>query len=1002
MNFYHNGLHKDSECYIKYVNKKTKRGKIRKVSKEVYLRNRILCGVGSCKVCYGNHIIDCFSSGKNGRINLIFPNYDIVSKYSDFILEDESINYLIIPNSVIEYLSEINKQFIVKLKSKLKSQQLTELPLYFEESVGTFPAHIRNFNTGGNKYVQFLDTHCKDIQSFSLVESRSIEEIFGMSLTNTLNWYLNHFSSCKNVNIFFYVLTCNEEWSNKFSSVLSNHSNCFVLSPYDFANEVSAEYYNSGERLPPIDACQNNATADSEIIFPEHLGISALEEGIKKGKFFKGIIMMISRDNGEIEISNYEGKDIVINVKGWLNLNRCIDGDLVVVEIIDTDFEGKDDNIPTHFETENGIDQVEGLENKEISGIGTILLGEDDYDENHALEIQNISTQDRSNNEEKFDMEVIYSGRVVGILKRNWSEYCGSLIPLDENDTRYDSCYNSSTRQHRIFVPINPKIPKIIIHTKLSSTLEFQRLIVIIDDWDRNSFYPTGHWVGVLGAAGDLEAETSVILRSRFINSSDFSPKVLQCLPNYGGNKEWVPTHFDLIDRLDLRDKLVFSIDPPGCKDIDDALSIELIQQKNDPDDVNWYKIGVHIADVAHFVKPNTPLDDEAAQRCTTCYLVNRRIDMLPEELTTEICSLVSNKDRLAFSCHWEINDNAEVRKFYFNKSIISSKYSFTYLQAQNIIDNTSDNSELAISLRTLLNISKILRRNRMERGAIELSSSEVKIDFEEYNCTESNTNLNIKDVSMYVTLSTNFMVEEFMLLANVTVAKFISKHFPSCSLLRKHPEPKYTQLKKLENMLLKVGITSFRYGTSLELANSLNNIRNNEIIKKNPIIERLIRILTTRTMNQAVYFSSCKMEGGTYHYGLAEEIYTHFTSPIRRYADIVVHRLLAASIGIESLDSSVSNKDKVSIIYISSLCNVGNCLTIYDSQMLKLTHALNMKKRSAQMAGRDSTKLFIFLFCKQNGKQIVEGTIIQVREDSVLVFVPKFGFEGKFFDSDY
>ncbi|KAH8741010.1 mitotic control protein dis3 [Cryptosporidium ryanae] len=921
-----NNLYENLEYYIKYSNKKTKRGKIRKISKEVYLRNRTLCGIGLCKACYGPHIVEELASNTSIRINLVFPNYDIISKYADFILEDESINYLIIPNSVIEYLNEINKQFVVKLKNKLKSHQLSELPLYFEESRGTFPTRVRNFNVSENKYVQFLDTQCKDIQSLNLVESRTIEEMFGMSVTNTFNWYLKHFSNYKNNNIFFYLLTYDKELTNKLNNFLSPHSNFFVLNPYDFVKEVSTEDSKFGEKLPPVNICQNNGIAYSEIIFSEHLAINVLEEGIKEGKFFKGILKMISRDTGEIDVINYEGKDIVININGWLNLNRCIDGDLVVVEIIDNEFEGKDCNIPIHFETESGIDQVDGLENKEISGIGTILLGEDDYDENHALDIQNVGVQNGICNEVKIDVDLMYSGRVVGILQRNWSEYCGSLIPLDENDTRYDSCYNSSTRQHRIFVPINPKIPKIIIHTKLSATLEFQRLIVVIDNWDRNSFYPTGHWVGVLGAAGDLETETSVILRSRSINSSEFSPKVLQCLPNYGGNKEWVPTQFDLIDRLDLRNKLVFSIDPPGCKDIDDALSIELIQKEDENSvGVNWYKVGVHIADVTHFVKPNTPLDDEAARRCTTCYLVNRRIDMLPEELTTEICSLVSNKDRLAFSCHWEINDNAEVRKFYFNKSIINSKHSFTYLQAQNIINDIHDNSEVAKSLRTMLNISKILRKNRIERGAIELSSSEVKIDFEEYNCAESNTGLNIKDISMYITLSTNFMVEEFMLLANVTVARFVSKHFPSCSLLRKHPEPKYNQLKKLENMLSKVGINSFKYGTSLELANSLNNIKNNEVIKKNPIIERLIRILTTRTMNQAIYFLSCKMEEGTYHYGLAEDIYTHFTSPIRRYADIIVHRLLAASIGIESLDSNISNKDKVS--FVNTFFNFFNIL---------------------------------------------------------------------------
>lgn len=906
------------KSYNKSFIKKTRRGKIRKVSNEIYVRSQVLCGINFCKMCYGNYTRTCNSKVRN----IVFPNFDIYNKYGDFILDDESLNYLIIPYSMLDYLNEMDRTFVNKLRNKLKC--MNELPI-FNEELEQYNNNI-SIDYDANQYIRFPDTQFIETYMDSSTNKFNLEDCAGNSIINTVIWFIKHLSNC-DANVHYYIMSENEEWVKKFTSNLSFSSKCSIVSPYEYINCVSSEYENSGDKLPSKISLISDGQPENKI-FPEHITDNEINIGIDQGFLFKGVLRMISRNEGEVEIVNNERK-MTINIIGHLNLNRSIDGDLVVIKL-DEVSNDDDNHLQTHIKSKLELDQIKELESNEIAGIGSILLGDDDYDENSALKIQNI--KDADTEVENKSSGIIYddsnfTGKVVGILSRNWGEYCGSLIPINLNDDRFIVCNNTSTRQHRIFVPINPKIPKIIIHTKLSSTLENQRLVVVIDEWDCSSFYPTGHIVGVLGSIGDLDTETSVILRVRDINSSEFSPSVLKCLPNNGRSVDWIPNEIDLKDRVDLRHKLVFSVDPPGCKDIDDALSIELIEQNCENSEENWYHVSVHIADVTHFVKPNTPIDDEASRRSTTCYLVNKRIDMLPEELTTDICSLVSNKDRLSFTCNWEINENAEIRKVYFNKTIINSKFSFTYLQAQNIIDDSRNQSEIAISLRRLMKISQVLKNNRINRGAIELASSEVKVDYEESGIQYKNLNnygdfcgeqtpsevLNVKNVSAYSYLNANSMIEEFMLLANVSVARQIISKFPNCCLLRRHPEPKYDQLEKLKNVLSKVGINNFVYGDSLSLSNSLKNIINSDIVKKNPIIGKLIRILTTRTMNQAVYFTTCKPVEGTFHYGLSEELYTHFTSPIRRYADIIVHRILSASIGLEPLDEIMFNKNYVS-----------------------------------------------------------------------------------------
>lgn len=391
-----------------------------------------------------------------------------------------------------------------------------------------------------------------------------------------------------------------------------------------------------------------------------------------------------------------------------------------------------------------------------------------------------------------------------------------------------------------------------------------------------------------------------------------------------------------------------------GCTDIDDALHSRPLPNGNT-------EVGVHIADVSHFIRPNNAMDKEAASRATTVYLVDKRIDMVPELLSSNLCSLRGNVERFAFSCIWEIDDKANIVKMKFHKSVIESKAALTYEEAQLIIDDKNKNDDVAKSLRRLNGLAKLLKKRRKENGALNLASPEIrfKIDCETHDPIE---------VQEKQHLETNSMVEEFMLLANCSVAEKIEKEFPEYAMLRRHPTPPQTNFDPLIKAVRHQGF-DIDTSTGKALADSLDRI----VKTDNPYFNTMSRILATRCMFQAVYFISGTLtKPEFFHYGLAAPIYTHFTSPIRRYADIIVHRLLAACIGADSPYSELLDKTKNSM-----LCN-----------------NLNYRNRMAQYAGRASVALNTHLFFK-NKTEEVDGYVLFIRKNALQVLVPKFGLEG-------
>jgi len=381
------------------------------------------------------------------------------------------------------------------------------------------------------------------------------------------------------------------------------------------------------------------------------------------------------------------------------------------------------------------------------------------------------------------------------------------------------------------------------------------------------------------------------------------------------------------------------------------------------------YECGVHIADVTHFVRPGTALDLEAAYRGTTVYLVDRRIDMLPRLLNADLCSLRPNVDRLAFSVLWEMTPEGEVLtdKTKFHKTVIHSCRAFSYGEAQAQMDDPTFKDGLTEDVRQLNRFAKIMKANRVKKGALNLASPEVKFNLD----TETNNPL---DVGMYELKEANSLVEEFMLLANSTVGAKIEQDFPLLAMLRRHPEPAPTQLEPLVKAAAAVGF-KLDPSTSKSIADSL------DLAEKpgDAYFNKALRILCTRCMQQAVYFCSGTLPQDQYkHYGLAADIYTHFTSPIRRYADVMVHRMLAVSLGVDPVPENTKTKDSVT----------------------EIVDVINKRHHMAQMAGRASTELHTLYYFKD--RVVTErGIIIRVRENGIIVLVPRFGIESMIFLSE-
>lgn len=401
---------------------------------------------------------------------------------------------------------------------------------------------------------------------------------------------------------------------------------------------------------------------------------------------------------------------------------------------------------------------------------------------------------------------------------------------------------------------------------KLKGGKTGDKAVVRITEWPEEAKNPLGEVVDILGEAGNNDAEMNAILAE-----FDLPYKYPENVEKAANKISEVITEEEIGKREDFRQITTFTIDPKDAKDFDDALSAQKLE------DGTW-EVGVHIADVTHYVKSESLIDREAYSRATSVYLVDRTIPMLPERLCNQICSLRPNEEKLCFSVIFKLNSNAEVLQSRIARTVIKSNRRFTYEEAQNIIETgEGDYKEEILALNEL---AKKLREKRFKAGAIAFDRYEVKFDIDETG----------KPLGTYVKVSkeANKLIEEFMLLANQTVAEFIGKtknKTKKTFVYRIHEQPDPERLRDFSSFISRFGYKMRTEGSKTDISKNINKLLDS--VQGKPE-ENLIETLAIRSMQKARYTTD-----NIGHYGLAMDYYTHFTSPIRRYPDMMVHRLL-------------------------------------------------------------------------------------------------------------
>lgn len=445
-------------------------------------------------------------------------------------------------------------------------------------------------------------------------------------------------------------------------------------------------------------------------------------------------------------------------------------------------------------------------------------------------------------------------GEVVQVLERARETFVGKLTINTKSKVAF-------------MVPDNRNMPVdfFIPMGEMLRAKDGDKVIVKMIDWPERAHNPIGHVISVLGRPGDMETEMHSIL-AEFDFPMHFPENVEQ-------EAEDIPETIsaeEIAARRDFRDVTTFTIDPDDAKDFDDALSVRKLKNGN-------WEVGVHIADVSHYVQPDTFLDDEAVSRATSVYLVDRVVPMLPEKLSNKVCSLRPNEEKLVFSAVFEMDDKAQVISEWFGRCIINSNHRFTYDEAQQIIEGGND--PLKDEVLTLHGLAQQLRAERFKHGAIGFEKEEVKFRLDDKG--------NPIEVYLKEYKDSNKLIEEFMLLANKHVATFIGKPKqgqPKTFVYRVHDDPSQEKLETLVEIAGQLGY-KVQLGPRRILTESLNKLLA-DIKGKGE--ENMLSTLAIRCMAKAEYSTD-----NIGHFGLGFDYYTHFTSPIRRYPDVMVHRLL-------------------------------------------------------------------------------------------------------------
>lgn len=512
----------------------------------------------------------------------------------------------------------------------------------------------------------------------------------------------------------------------------------------------------------------------------------------------------------------------------------------------------------------------------------------------------------------------------------------GKVVDIVERARTIFPCVVFQNQKQFFAVPDNQRIGVdfFIPADKLNGATHGDKVVVKYEEWENVRMNPVGSVVQVLGRPGDMRAEGDAIL-AEFGFPLQFPEDVeREC-----AMIERTISDEEIARRKDMRDVLTFTIDPEDAKDFDDAISFRTLENGH-------YEIGVHIADVAHYIRERSALEREAQNRATSVYLVDRVIPMLPETLSNELCSLRPREDKLTFSAIFEMDEQAKVLHTWVGKTVIHSNHRFTYEEAQKIIeDRDGTHAEALLKVNFL---AVILREQRMKAGAIAFEKAEVKFRLDEAKRPT--------DVFFKVQKDAHKLIEEFMLLANKAVAIRVGKKEKSGDMVktfvyRIHDQPDPEKLKEFAEFVKRFGY-HVDLNNPARIASSINALL--KLVKGKPE-QNIVEMLAIRSMAKAEYSTN-----NIGHFGLAFPFYSHFTSPIRRYPDVMAHRLL-----FQYLNGAPSAKAEP----LEKLCK----------------HSSIMERKAAD-AERESTKLYQVLYMKDHVGQVFDGIISGVTEWGVFV----------------
>ncbi|WP_034042422.1 ribonuclease R [Wocania ichthyoenteri] len=536
-------------------------------------------------------------------------------------------------------------------------------------------------------------------------------------------------------------------------------------------------------------------------------------------------------------------------------------------------------------------------------------------------------------------------GEITNIIKREKSEYVG-VIQIHEKKNFAFVVADSNKMYKDIFVPIN----------KINKAEDGDKVLVKLEDWPEKADSPYGKVIQVLGKPGDHNTEIHAIL-AEYGLPNEFPHEVEE----FANKLDTSITKEEIKKRRDMRQDLTFTIDPKDAKDFDDALSFKVLEN-------GLYEIGIHIADVSHYLQEGTVLDDEAYERATSVYLVDRVVPMLPEVLSNNACSLRPHEEKYTFSAVFQMNDKCEIKNEWFGRTVTYSDARFAYEEAQAVIESKTNDIPAEVSLTgkaykinqaitdailKMDELAKKMRNKRMSSGAISFDKVEVKFNLDE--------EANPIGVFFKTSKDANKLIEEFMLLANRKVSEFVGKQSPKKTFVyRVHDEPDDSKLASLQNVVSRFGY-KLNFKDRKSVSASLNNLLKDVNGKKE---QNLVDTLTIRTMSKAEY--TTKNIG---HYGLAFDYYSHFTSPIRRYPDVMAHRLLQ-----HYLDGGKSVNEAV-----------------YED---KCNHSSNMENLATK-AERDSIKYMQIKFMEDHKDEEFVGVISGVTDWGIYVEIISNKCEG-------